>query len=169
MLLKQLSVIIREELFFFQWWTRELQSSLPIGELRESCVLHVFSNILFSFHKHWPQRETLQSVSPLVSKESNSPSPLSVLLLRKWEVSENLGTGWICSSKHGLKGVAGESGEGCRGDSTVKSTGSSSRGSGFDSPHPHGVSQISVTPVPGNMMSFSGLHGHCMHVVHRDT
>lgn len=34
--------------------------------------------------------------------------------------------------------------------SAAKSIGHSSRGPSFDSQHPHGASQPSVTPVPGN-------------------
>lgn len=37
------------------------------------------------------------------------------------------------------------------------------RGSEFNSQHPHGRSQQVLTPVQGN----TGLHGHCMHVVHK--
>lgn len=55
------------------------------------------------------------------------------------------------------------------GEQAVKSTGYSSRGSRFDSLHPHGGSQPSVIPVLGNVMPFSGLHGRCMNMVHRDT
>ena len=42
---------------------------------------------------------------------------------------------------------------GWRDDSAVKSTGCSSRGPGFNSQHLHGSSQLSVTPVPGDVMS----------------
>ena len=40
---------------------------------------------------------------------------------------------------------------GWRGGSAVKSTGCSSRGAGFNSQHPHGGSEPSVTPVPGDL------------------
>ena len=43
--------------------------------------------------------------------------------------------------------------------SVVKSKVSSSRGPGFNSQHPHGSSQLSVTPVPGNLTS-SHRHTH---------
>ena len=39
---------------------------------------------------------------------------------------------------------------GWRDGSVVKSTDSSSRGSGFNYQHPHGSSQLSVIPVPGD-------------------
>jgi hypothetical protein len=41
----------------------------------------------------------------------------------------------------------------------IKSTGCSSRGQGFQSQHPYGGSQLSVTPVPGDSV----------HVVQRQT
>ena len=43
----------------------------------------------------------------------------------------------------------------CRDGSSVKSMGCSFGGPGFDSQHPHGSSQISVTPVPGGLISSS--------------
>ena len=39
-----------------------------------------------------------------------------------------------------------------RGDSVVNSIGCSFRGPGFNSQHPHGGSQLSVAPVPGNLI-----------------
>ena len=42
-------------------------------------------------------------------------------------------------------------------DSIVKSTGCSSIGPRFDSQHPHGSSQQSVTPVPRDLIPSSGL------------
>lgn len=47
--------------------------------------------------------------------------------------------------------------------SAVKSTGCSSPGPGFDSQHP-GSSQLSVTPVPGDPVSFSGLLWHQIYI-----
>ena len=38
-------------------------------------------------------------------------------------------------------------------------------GLGLGSQHPHDSSQVSVTPVPGNLMLSSGLYRHCMHVM----
>lgn len=32
--------------------------------------------------------------------------------------------------------------------------------------HPHGNLQLPIIPVPGTVMPSSGLHGHCIHVVH---
>jgi hypothetical protein len=49
---------------------------------------------------------------------------------------------------------------GWRGGSEVKSTDFSSRGSRFESQHPHGGSQPSETPVSGDLMSSSDLLGH---------
>ena len=49
---------------------------------------------------------------------------------------------------------------GQRDDLPVKSTEYSSRGSRFESQHPHDGSRASVTPVPGNLMPSSGLQGH---------
>lgn len=40
----------------------------------------------------------------------------------------------------------------------TKSTCCSSRGPGFDSQHPHSGPRPSLTPVPGHMTSFPGLH-----------
>jgi hypothetical protein len=40
---------------------------------------------------------------------------------------------------------------GWRDGSEVKNTDYSSRGPGFNSQHPHGSSQLSVTPVPGDL------------------
>ena len=45
----------------------------------------------------------------------------------------------------------------------LRSTGCSSRGPRFNSQHPHGSSQVSVTPVPGDLIPSSGLHGHQAH------
>ena len=42
-------------------------------------------------------------------------------------------------------------------------------GPGFNSQHPHINSQLSMTPVPGDLMPSSGLCRHCMHVVYRHT
>ena len=39
---------------------------------------------------------------------------------------------------------------GWRDDSAVRSTGCSSRGPGFNSQNPHGGSQLSVAPIPGD-------------------
>jgi hypothetical protein len=46
------------------------------------------------------------------------------------------------------------------------STGCSYRGPRFNSPHPHGSSQLLTTPVPGDPVPSSGFHGHCMHEIH---
>ena len=46
---------------------------------------------------------------------------------------------------------------GLRDDSMVKSTGCSSRGPRFYSQHPHGNSQVSVTPIPEDTMLFCPL------------
>lgn len=35
---------------------------------------------------------------------------------------------------------------------------------GFDCQHPHGGSKLSVTPVPGDLMSSSVLRGHQAHI-----
>ena len=40
----------------------------------------------------------------------------------------------------------------------VKSIGSSSRGPGFNSQHPHGSSQLSVTSVPGDVLVQNNAH-----------
>ena len=56
-----------------------------------------------------------------------------------------------------------------RDDSTVKNTDCFSRGPGFNSQHPHGNPQLSVTPVPAYLTTLSGLHEYCIHVVHRHT
>ena len=53
--------------------------------------------------------------------------------------------------------------------SVVESTCRSSGGMGFDSQHLHSHKNPSVTPVPGDPMPSSGLQGHCMHVVDRQT
>jgi hypothetical protein len=42
----------------------------------------------------------------------------------------------------------------------AKSTEYSCRGSGFNSQQPRGSSQLSVTPVPGDLTPSSALHGH---------
>lgn len=42
----------------------------------------------------------------------------------------------------------------------VKRTSCSSIGPGFDSQHSHGSSQPSITPIPGNPMTCSGLYRH---------
>lgn len=39
---------------------------------------------------------------------------------------------------------------------------------GFGSQHPHGGSQLSVTPVPGDLMASSDLHGYQTHVWYID-
>jgi hypothetical protein len=52
-------------------------------------------------------------------------------------------TGILSSNKKANKGW--------RDGSVVKSTPYSSRGLGFNSQHPHGGSQLSVTPVPGDL------------------
>lgn len=62
-------------------------------------------------------------------------------------------------------GVGGDS-------SAVKSAGcGSTRGPRFNSPHPHGSSQLQVTSVPGDLMTPSGLCGHqacarCRHIAY---
>ena len=44
------------------------------------------------------------------------------------------------------------------------------RGPRSSTQQPHGGgSQTSITPVPEDPVCFSGLHGYCMHVVHKDT
>jgi hypothetical protein len=48
----------------------------------------------------------------------------------------------------------------------VKSTGCHSRRHRFDSQHPHGRLQLSVTPVAGDQMPSSGMVYDCMHVVY---
>ena len=53
---------------------------------------------------------------------------------------------------------------GWRDGSVVKRTGCSSRGPKVQ--YPYGSSQLSATPVPGALMSFSGLRGDCRHLVH---
>jgi hypothetical protein len=53
---------------------------------------------------------------------------------------------------------------GCRYSSVVKSIGCSSRGPGFSSQYPHGGSQLHLTPFPGDLMPYFGLHGHGMHM-----
>jgi hypothetical protein len=50
----------------------------------------------------------------------------------------------------------------------VKSTGSSSRGSGFNSWQPHGGSRPSVTPVPGVQVLSSGICGHYTHIYYME-
>jgi hypothetical protein len=52
---------------------------------------------------------------------------------------------------------------GLRDGLVVKSTGCLSEGPWFDSQHPHGGSQQSVTAAPGHLMSSSGL---CRHQAH---
>lgn len=54
---------------------------------------------------------------------------------------------------------------GLRDGSTVKSTGDSSRGPGFNPQHPHGGSQPSLAPILGNTMPSSGFHWYqaCTH------
>lgn len=51
----------------------------------------------------------------------------------------------------------------------VKSTDCSFRGPEFNSQHLHGGSQPSVSPGPEDLMSSSGLYGHCMHTVYIHT
>ena len=46
----------------------------------------------------------------------------------------------------------------------VKSAGCSCKEPRFNSQHPHGGSQPSITPAPGDLMLSSGLCGHCMHM-----
>jgi len=48
------------------------------------------------------------------------------------------------------------------GEKAQQRTGSSSTGPGFDSQHPDGSSQLSVTSVPGDPGPFSGLLWHQM-------
>lgn len=57
---------------------------------------------------------------------------------------------------------------GWRDGPAVKSSGFFKR-TGFNFQHPHGGSQLSVTPAPGgNPAPSSGLYWHCMHMVHID-
>lgn len=52
----------------------------------------------------------------------------------------------------------------------VKRTSSSFRGSGFESQHANGDSQLFITVALGDPMFSSGLHGYkAMHVIHRHT
>ena len=53
---------------------------------------------------------------------------------------------------------------GWRDGSVVKSAGCSSRGFEFNSQQPHGGSQASLTPGPGDLMSFSAFQGHQTHM-----
>jgi hypothetical protein len=53
-----------------------------------------------------------------------------------------------------------------RDGSVFKSTGCSSRGPRFNSQHPYNGSQISVTPVPGNITPSSGFLRHCVHLTY---
>ena len=46
----------------------------------------------------------------------------------------------------------------------LTSTGYSSKGPGFNSQHPHSL-QLSVTPVPWDLIPSSGLHWYCLHRV----
>ena len=46
-------------------------------------------------------------------------------------------------------------------------TGGFSRGTRFNSQHPHGGSQLSLMPVPGALTPTSCIRGHCMYVLHR--
>ena len=39
----------------------------------------------------------------------------------------------------------------------------------LENQHPHGSSQLSVTPIPGDPMSSSGLWAQGMHMVYRHT
>ena len=55
--------------------------------------------------------------------------------------------GWISDLG---KAYTKEPAPGWRDSSVVKSTDYSSRGPRFNSQHPHGSSQLSVTPVPGD-------------------
>lgn len=50
-----------------------------------------------------------------------------------------------------------------------KSTGCFSTGPGFDSQHTHGGTQLSVTPVPGDLTPSSGFCVPCTYVVYRHT
>lgn len=54
-----------------------------------------------------------------------------------------------------------------RDGSGTKRTGRSSRGPKFGSQHPHSVSEVSVTSIPGGPMFFSSLLGHGTHIAHR--
>ena len=49
---------------------------------------------------------------------------------------------------------------GLRDGSVVKRTGCACRGPRFSPQHPHVGSQPSITPVPGDLVTFSGLEGH---------
>jgi hypothetical protein len=51
----------------------------------------------------------------------------------------------------------------------VHSTSCSVREPMFGSQHPHGPSQPSVTPFPGDPVPSSGLYGHCTHIVYKHT
>jgi hypothetical protein len=44
----------------------------------------------------------------------------------------------------------------------IKSTGCSSRGPRLNSQHPHGGLQLTVTPVLGDLILYSGLCRHCV-------
>lgn len=49
-----------------------------------------------------------------------------------------------------------------------RSPGCSSRGPGIESQHPHYATQLSLTPVPGNLIPSSGFHGHQPCTQYRD-
>jgi hypothetical protein len=51
----------------------------------------------------------------------------------------------------------------------IKRTGCSCRKPWFNFQHPHGSSQLPVTPVLGDPTPPSGLRGHCMHLMNRYT
>ena len=58
---------------------------------------------------------------------------------------------------------------GWRDGSVVKSTGCSCRGPGFASQHPHGGSELPVTPVPGDRIHSSDCHRDQAHMNGTDT
>lgn len=59
--------------------------------------------------------------------------------------------------------------KGKRDDPVVKTAGYSSRGPGYDSKHPYGGSQPSITPVPGRVTPSSGFCYYQGHMWHTDT
>lgn len=91
------------------------------------------------------------------SKDTSLDTSLNVAIkseVHKWEASfSNTVTRWLRNGEN---------------DSVIKSNDCSSRGRGFKSQQPHGSSQLSTMPVPGNPTSSSGLRTRtCM--VHRHT
>jgi hypothetical protein len=52
------------------------------------------------------------------------------------------------------------------GESAIKSTTCSSRGTGFNPQHPHDNSQLSITPVPGDP---APSHKHIKHIYRQNT